>query len=572
MESSEKQIYQSIIENLSDGVIVVGDDGKILICNDAAYKMLALKPGSIIGKTMADLMTEIEGNDDLFEMLLDAVFKKKRISRTVSFRTPEKLSFLKATTIVLTEDEKNTAIITVLSDQTEVTELIIKNKSMATQIIALMNSFVEVMVTAFEERSTYNANHTKNMVRYATLYLEWLSSHGGLLEKTSSNTGPLLMSVWLHDIGKLLIPQEIMDKPTRLGSELAVVKYKIEITRLMLRNRMLSGEESKEATDIRLAHLDECESLIGSSNTAPFLDDETIGKLKAIAQTECLMSDGSVCPLLDEKELESITIVRGTLTAGERSVIESHASLTGKLLSKMEFVGEYKRVPQWAAGHHEFLDGSGYPGHLKGAQIPWETRLLTVIDIYDAMTADDRPYKPPMAPEKALAILSEMADQGRLDREIVDGFIESKAWGKEPVFTDIRNMTIDADIRNLDKVISFVESYLEGTGCTPKAQMHLTLATEEIFVNIAQYAYAPSSGPATVSIGISSDRSKVIMTFTDSGIPYDPLSKIDPDVTLSADEREIGGLGVYLVKKNMDDVRYKFTDGCNTLTVVKTIT
>ena len=138
-------------------------------------------------------------------------------------------------------------------------------------------------------------------------------------------------------------------------------------------------------------------------------------------------------PLLTEHELTCITIPRGTLTAEERQIIESHVTYTAKLLSKVEYRGDYKPVPKWAAGHHEMLDGSGYPDHLTAEHIPWETRLLTIIDIYDALTAEDRPYKPPMEPEKAFAILRDMAEKGKLDSDILRSFYESGAWSKTAI-------------------------------------------------------------------------------------------------------------------------------------------
>ena len=97
----------------------------------------------------------------------------------------------------------------------------------------------------------------------------------------------------------------------------------------------------------------------------------------------------------------------------------------------MEFRGDYKKVPLWAAGHHELLDGSGYPERLSGEDIPWETRLITIIDIYDALTAEDRPYKPPMKPEKAFAVLDDMAEQGKIDKTILNSFRSSEAWKNE---------------------------------------------------------------------------------------------------------------------------------------------
>ena len=568
MVNSDKKIYQNTLENLLDGVIVIGFDSKISTCNDSACSILGISPGSAIGKSIAELMLEIEANNDFFELLINAVYEKKKISRTVSFRTGNTTKYLKVTTTLLVEDGIDIALIAVISDQTETTNLIIRNQSLATQITALMNSFVEVMVTAIEEKSAYNANHTRNMVRYATRYLEWLSSHGELTGKTSENTELLIMSVWLHDIGKLLIPPEVMDKPSRLGPSLITIRHKIEIARLMLKNRMLSGEDTAENVEAELKKLDESEVLIESSNILPFLDEERIGKLKALADINLLTSDGNTCPLLDPDELEQITVARGTLTSEERSIMQSHVSYTGKLLSKMEFVGEYKKVPEWASEHHECLDGTGYPSGLKAEDIPWEARLLSVIDIFDALTADDRPYKPPMPPEKAFKILEDMAEQGKLDKEIVQSFYESNAWNRSPINSSMKEITLDATKENLDTVISFIDGYLDEFGCTVKNEMMLDLAVEEIYVNIAQYSYSKKVGKVTICVSLSEDHSQIIITFIDSGIPYNPLTKEDPDVTLSSDEREIGGLGIFLIKKYTDDVRYKFSEGKNHLTIV----
>ena len=102
-----------------------------------------------------------------------------------------------------------------------------------------MNSFVEVMVTAVEEKSPYNANHTKNMVKYGERYLKWLYDQGTLTEYTSAETSPLLMSIWLHDIGKLLVPQEVMDKPSRLGRAEKDIMYRITAAHLMMKLKML---------------------------------------------------------------------------------------------------------------------------------------------------------------------------------------------------------------------------------------------------------------------------------------------------------------------------------------------
>ncbi|MBQ3919565.1 MAG: ATP-binding protein [Oscillospiraceae bacterium] len=133
----------------------------------------------------------------------------------------------------------------------------------------------------------------------------------------------------------------------------------------------------------------------------------------------------------------------------------------------------------------------------------------------------------------------------------------------------MRELVIEALTDNLGQVLGFVDNELENAGCPMKIQMQIDLAVEEIFVNIAHYAYDPDVGPATVRVEISHDPAIVDITFIDHGVPYDPLAKADPDISLSAEERQIGGLGIFMVKKTMDDIKYEYKDGHNILTLIK---
>ena len=126
-----------------------------------------------------------------------------------------------------------------------------------------------------------------------------------------------------------------------------------------------------------------------------------------------------------------------------------------------------------------------------------------------------------------------------------------------------------AEPGNLEAVQSFVEEGLEAAGCPMKTQMKIAVAVEEIFVNIASYAYAPGTGTATVRTEFSEDPAAVTIRFTDHGVPYDPLAREDPDIHLPANERGVGGLGVLMTKKFMDELRYEYRDGQNILTMKK---
>ena len=137
--------------------------------------------------------------------------------------------------------------------------------------------------------------------------------------------------------------------------------------------------------------------------------------------------------------------------------------------------------------------------------------------------------------------------------------------------TKENELTVEALTEKMPEVMEFVERRLEAADCPPKAQMQIGVAVEEIFVNIAHYAYGTEKGTATVRIEVGEAPVSVTITFMDHGIPYDPLKKEDPDVTLSAEERQIGGLGIFMTKKLMDDVTYEYRDGQNILTLKKNI-
>ena len=135
----------------------------------------------------------------------------------------------------------------------------------------------------------------------------------------------------------------------------------------------------------------------------------------------------------------------------------------------------------------------------------------------------------------------------------------------------MKELTTEATIENIEKVTDFVNEQLEAVDCPMKAQMQIDIAIDELFGNIANYAYHPEVGSATVRVEVTKSPLAVIITFIDNGVPYDPLAKDDPDTTLSADERQIGGLGIFMVKKSMDQISYEYKDGQNILRITKNI-
>jgi len=135
----------------------------------------------------------------------------------------------------------------------------------------------------------------------------------------------------------------------------------------------------------------------------------------------------------------------------------------------------------------------------------------------------------------------------------------------------MKELTIAATVENIEVVTDFVNQQLEELACPMKAQMQINIAIDELFSNIAHYSYNPEIGQATVRVEVMENPLAVSITFIDNGVPFDPLSKEDPDLTLSAEERQIGGLGIYMVKKSMDEITYEYKDGQNILSIKKCI-
>jgi HD-GYP domain-containing protein (c-di-GMP phosphodiesterase class II) len=163
-------------------------------------------------------------------------------------------------------------------------------------------------------------------------------------------------------------------------------------------------------------------------NQPTVLDSGNFERLREIATIEYIDVRGEKAPLLSSRELERLSIPRGSLDLPERREIESHVTHTYRFLEQIPWTRELRRIPEIAYGHHEKLDGSGYPRGLAGEQIPLQARMMTISDIFDALTAQDRPYKRAVTPPVALDILHEEARQGKLDPDLLDIFVSKRLY------------------------------------------------------------------------------------------------------------------------------------------------
>ena len=314
-------------------------------------------------------------------------------------------------------------------------------------IKALFESFVGASVTAIESRDPTTSGHSGRVAELTV----------GLARKIDGASSGLYAPVrfsfdqiqeiryasLLHDFGKVGVREKVLVKAKKLffGEMLAlrqrfgVIKRTIEADYLRAkvacleagggRDQLmaLEADHAKKQAEIEIAL-----EVITRSNEPSVLDGETAHALLELPSRSYLDVDGVTRPYITANELEALSIKRGSLSEQERIEIESHVTHTFRFLSQIPWTGEFARVPDIAFAHHEKLDGTGYPRKLRAADIPLQSRMMTISDIFDALVAWDRPYKKAVPVEKALAILHDEAKQGKLDPELLQVFIEAKVF------------------------------------------------------------------------------------------------------------------------------------------------
>lgn len=305
----------------------------------------------------------------------------------------------------------------------------VSNMKFVQEIEQLMISITQVFTDAIDTRIPYNYYHSRNVYLYVRMLVDYINrryAEGKVsIHYLPEERDELLMAALMHDIGKLVIPNEIIDKTTRLGEKLSLVLEHFQHLTALYHIDYLEGRISKAKWIEEKNNLVDAQQRIEEINRKPGLTDEDVNYVKALAARKYTGVNGSKIPFLSLHEEDCLTVRKGNLTAEERNIICSHVEYTEKYLSKMNFGARYPHIIQWAGAHHELMDGSGYPRGLKGEEIPFEARILAVVDVFEALTSSDRPYKKSMEESKALSVLDDMASQGKVDKDILELFKEA---------------------------------------------------------------------------------------------------------------------------------------------------
>lgn len=332
----------------------------------------------------------------------------------------------------------------------------IRNAKLIEEIRKLFRSLVRYSAKAIDARSPHTAGHSGRVAKYSVKIMEAMNQEkeGPFADVHFSpeEIEEMRMAGWLHDIGKIGVREAVLEKENKLNLDqmqaiesrfqaieaYAIIKAEREKAKLASNGKTADprmAEIDKELQE-KIAALRDDYAFIERVNKPGFLNDEDRARLKRIAESTYEGLDGERNYFLTAFEYENLAVIRGNLTEAEYREIQSHVEQTLAILKKIPFTEDLANIPMYAATHHEMLDGSGYPQGLKGDQIPLQGRIMAVSDIFDALTASDRPYKKAVPLEKSLAILRDEAQRGRLDADIVELFINRKVYTKRSKLDD----------------------------------------------------------------------------------------------------------------------------------------
>jgi len=315
------------------------------------------------------------------------------------------------TVILPFDDELEEAVVSLASQAAVAME----RAELEDAVERMLESMVQTLVTALDRRDEITTGHSQRLTQYAMKLIKTVDEiEEGPYSAVSVDDWEenlLYYSGLLHDIGKIAVPEDVLNKKNRLTDD------RIEA----IQNRFAYIEASAQGENTT-----EIMETIREINESGYLSPEQEEFLEEIRQRGYQDLQGHDNQWLTDEEYHHLSIEKGNLTLQERQQIQYHARATHEILEGIEWTEDLERVPGLASMHHEKLDGSGYPRGLEADEIPLLARVLCVVDIYEALTARDRPYKPAMDPEKAREILEEEAQNGHLDPGLVDLFFDEE--------------------------------------------------------------------------------------------------------------------------------------------------
>ena len=304
----------------------------------------------------------------------------------------------------------------------------------------LFRSFIKLVVDALDKKDPVTGGHCNRVPLITMMIADYINSDADDRYKNFSfsddEMDELYVAAWLHDFGKVATPDHIMNKSTKLQGlydKIDQVKLRFEILKrdiILDMYKKKSGKIDKKSLRDKLNKVKDDFIFLEKSNLGgEYMSKELQNKVYEIAENKITIDD-EVLPILSEKEVDFLTISKGTLSSEDRQIMENHVSLSYELLDKLPYPEHLKQVPFYAGCHHEKLNGGGYPNGYKEDQLPLQARIIAIADVFEGLTARDRPYKKPYKLSKALKILKFMVNDGEIDPNLFSLLVTKKLYLK----------------------------------------------------------------------------------------------------------------------------------------------
>jgi HD-GYP domain-containing protein (c-di-GMP phosphodiesterase class II) len=312
----------------------------------------------------------------------------------------------------------------------------LSHRMLINQLEQLFESFINLINSAIDEKSPYTGGHCQRVPQLTMLLAEAVNDtrEGPLRDfhMTEKDRYELKIAGLLHDCGKVTTPVHVVDKATKLETiydRIHLVDTRFEVLKRDLEILALKKEISADEARARLVRLEEDRKFLQCCNIGgERMKDEDIERVKGIAAYRWRDVEGRDAPFLSADELKNLTIRAGTLTDDERKIINHHIIATIKMLEALPWPRHLTKVPEYAGGHHERMDGKGYPKGLKREQMSVQARCMGIADIFEALTAKDRPYKKGKTLSESLEILGRMKLNNHVDPDLFDIFVRRKVY------------------------------------------------------------------------------------------------------------------------------------------------
>lgn len=311
--------------------------------------------------------------------------------------------------------------------------MVMSNQQLVTDLETLFNALTRLLANAIDEKSPYTAGHCRRVPAITMLLANACSEikHGPLADfvMDAADVHELSVAAWLHDCGKITTPEYVMDKATKLHGlhdSIALVEARFEVAK---RDIMFDTTIDNHSRDELLDQLRMDLKFLQHANIGgEFMSWELQKRVRDIASRYQIEIAGVQQSVLTPQEVSDLCIERGTLNHEERRIINRHIDVTIQMLESLPFPKHLKNVPEYAGGHHEKMDGTGYPRGLTGQQMSVQARIMAIADIFEALTAADRPYKKAKSLSESLRIMAAMARDQHIDADLFRIFVEQKVY------------------------------------------------------------------------------------------------------------------------------------------------